>query len=135
MSGLVLTVLFSLSLFPRLSSRGLIMGVWNSHTSVGNILGTIIPSFWADCDGDNDAWGWAFLVPGFIIIFFGIVTYFFLVSDPEHVGLPSPVHHLVSAKTFCNERLTARDLICRGSGCSCVCNHACLGWEGGAGLR
>ena len=28
-------------------NRGLLMGVWNSHTSVGNILGTAIPSIWA----------------------------------------------------------------------------------------
>ena len=27
--------------------RGLLLGVWNSHTSVGNILGTAIPAIWA----------------------------------------------------------------------------------------
>lgn len=27
--------------------RGLVMGVWNAHTSVGNILGTAIPAIWA----------------------------------------------------------------------------------------
>ena len=27
--------------------RGLILGIWNSHTSVGNILGTAVPSIWA----------------------------------------------------------------------------------------
>ena len=71
------------------------MGIWNSHTSVGNILGTIIPSFWADCDGVLEAWGWSFFVPGFIIIFFGILVYFILVSDPAHVGVSPPVHHFV----------------------------------------
>ena len=25
-------------------SRGLIMGIWNAHTSIGNILGNIIPA-------------------------------------------------------------------------------------------
>ena len=77
-------------------SRGLIMGVWNSHTSVGNILGTIIPSFWADCDGEEDPWGWSFLVPAFIIFGLGIVMFFMLVVDPKHVGLPPPRHSLVS---------------------------------------
>ena len=28
--------------FPK-GKRGLVMGVWNAHTSVGNILGTVIP--------------------------------------------------------------------------------------------
>ena len=30
--------------------RGLFMGVWNAHTSVGNILGTVIPAFWVGPD-------------------------------------------------------------------------------------
>ena len=28
-------------------NRGLLMGIWNAHTSVGNILGTTVPSIWA----------------------------------------------------------------------------------------
>ena len=28
-------------------NRGLVMGIWNAHTSVGNILGTAVPSIWA----------------------------------------------------------------------------------------
>ena len=27
--------------------RGVIMGVWNWHSSVGNLLGNVIPAFWA----------------------------------------------------------------------------------------
>ncbi len=27
--------------------RGFLMGIWNSHTSVGNILGAVIPAIWA----------------------------------------------------------------------------------------
>ena len=27
--------------------RGLLLGVWNAHTSVGNILGTAVPAIWA----------------------------------------------------------------------------------------
>ena len=33
-------------------NRGLVLGVWNAHTSVGNILGTAVPAVWAD---SNDA--------------------------------------------------------------------------------
>ena len=32
-------------------NRGLLMGVWNSHASIGNILGTAVPSLWGrKCD-------------------------------------------------------------------------------------
>lgn len=34
-------------------NRGLFLGIWNAHTSVGNILGTAIPSIWAS---EGDAW-------------------------------------------------------------------------------
>ena len=36
-------------LFPShaLHSRGFVMGLWNTHTSVGNILGTVIPAYFA----------------------------------------------------------------------------------------
>uniref|UniRef100_A0A1X7UQD1 Major facilitator superfamily (MFS) profile domain-containing protein n=1 Tax=Amphimedon queenslandica TaxID=400682 RepID=A0A1X7UQD1_AMPQE len=71
-------------------NRGLLMGIWNSHTSVGNILGTAIPSLFAK---KCDPWGWAFLIPGFVMIFVGCVMFFFLVLDPHHVGLPPPQHH------------------------------------------
>ena len=27
--------------------RGLIMGVWNCHVSVGNLMGILIPGIWA----------------------------------------------------------------------------------------
>ena len=28
--------------------RGFIMGLWNSHTSVGNIVGTVVPAAFED---------------------------------------------------------------------------------------
>ncbi len=72
------------------------MGIWNSHTSVGNILGTIIPSFWADCDGDIDPWGWSFMVPAAIMLTAGLLIFLMLVVDPRDVGLPPPRHNTVS---------------------------------------
>uniref|UniRef100_A0A8C0AWI5 Glucose-6-phosphate exchanger SLC37A2 n=1 Tax=Buteo japonicus TaxID=224669 RepID=A0A8C0AWI5_9AVES len=53
--------------------RGLIMGIWNSHTSVGNILGSLIAGVWV-----SSAWGLSFIVPGIIIAAVGIICFFFL---------------------------------------------------------
>ena len=75
---------------PLLSSRGLIMGIWFMNVSVGNILGTVIPSFWAYVDEGNPEnmapWGWAFIVPGLIIATVGIVVFLFLVSGKRGVS-------------------------------------------------
>lgn len=53
--------------------RGLIMGIWNSHTSVGNILGSVIAAAFVEWN-----WGLSFIVPGAIIAFFGVVVLIFL---------------------------------------------------------
>ncbi|KAL3886701.1 hypothetical protein ACJMK2_026680 [Sinanodonta woodiana] len=73
--------------------RGLIMGVWNSHTSVGNILGSLIAGIWV-----GNAWGWSFVVPGLIIIGFGILVFFFLVPEPKDVGCLPPDHHQTNSE-------------------------------------
>ncbi|KFW70342.1 Sugar phosphate exchanger 2, partial [Pygoscelis adeliae] len=69
--------------------RGLIMGIWNSHTSVGNILGSLIAGVWV-----SSAWGLSFIVPSIIIITMGIICFFFLVEYPEDVGCSPPLHHV-----------------------------------------
>ncbi|XP_033098005.1 glucose-6-phosphate exchanger SLC37A2-like [Anneissia japonica] len=66
--------------FPK-GKRGIVMGIWNSHTSVGNILGSLIAGIWVDGD-----WGWSFIVPGLIIIGSSILVLCFLVVYPEDVG-------------------------------------------------
>ncbi|XP_062391478.1 glucose-6-phosphate exchanger SLC37A1 isoform X2 [Sardina pilchardus] len=58
--------------------RGLVMGVWNSHTSVGNILGSLIAGCWVSSN-----WGMSFIVPGLIIIAMGIVCFLFLIEHPN----------------------------------------------------
>uniref|UniRef100_A0A8C7ZXY4 Glucose-6-phosphate exchanger SLC37A2 n=1 Tax=Oryzias sinensis TaxID=183150 RepID=A0A8C7ZXY4_9TELE len=58
--------------------RGFIMGVWNSHTSVGNILGSLIAGAFV-----SSAWGMSFIVPGLIITSTGILCFFFLVESHE----------------------------------------------------
>ncbi|KAF1557855.1 Glucose-6-phosphate exchanger SLC37A2, partial [Eudyptes schlegeli] len=69
--------------------RGLIMGIWNSHTSVGNILGSLIAGVWV-----SSAWGLSFIVPSIIITTMGIICFFFLVEYPEDVGCSPPLHHV-----------------------------------------
>uniref|UniRef100_A0A8C9WNK3 Glucose-6-phosphate exchanger SLC37A2 n=1 Tax=Scleropages formosus TaxID=113540 RepID=A0A8C9WNK3_SCLFO len=56
--------------------RGFIMGIWNSHTSVGNILGSLIAGVYV-----SSAWGLSFIVPGIIIAATGVVCFFFLVES------------------------------------------------------
>lgn len=51
------------------------MGIWNSHTSVGNILGSLIAGVWV-----NQQWGLSFIVPGIITAIMGIVTFLFLIE-------------------------------------------------------
>ncbi|XP_054738728.1 glucose-6-phosphate exchanger SLC37A2 isoform X1 [Anastrepha obliqua] len=75
------------------SKRGLIFGIWNSHTSVGNILGTLIAAHFVESN-----WMLSFAVPGAIMSGLGFVMFLFIVDDPEIVGLAStrphlPVHH------------------------------------------
>ncbi|XP_058966040.2 glucose-6-phosphate exchanger SLC37A2 isoform X1 [Pocillopora verrucosa] len=65
--------------------RGFIMGIWNSHKSIGAILGSNIAGIWA-----SNQWGYSFLVPGCIIGGVAIVVFLFLVVDPIDVDCPSP---------------------------------------------
>lgn len=66
------------------AKRGLIMGVWNSHTSVGNIIGSVVASAVLEY-----GWGWSFVVPGVLVILVGILVFFFLVVNPCDVGFES----------------------------------------------
>lgn len=68
--------------------RGFIMGVWNSHTSVGNILGSLIAGAFV-----SSAWGLSFIVPGLIIASTGVLCFFFLVEKPEDVNCTTPHRH------------------------------------------
>ncbi|KAM9220766.1 glucose-6-phosphate exchanger SLC37A2 [Dugong dugon] len=68
--------------------RGLIMGIWNSHTSVGNIMGSLLAGIWV-----NEQWGLSFVVPGVITAAMGAFTFLFLVEYPEDVDCAPPQHH------------------------------------------
>lgn len=62
--------------------RGLIMGIWNAHTSVGNITGSLVASSLL-----KYGWGWSLVVPGVIITFFGLVVFLVLPVSPLSVGM------------------------------------------------
>lgn len=64
------------------SKRGLIMGAWNSHTSVGNIVGSVVASSVL-----GFGWGWSFALPGILILVVAVLVYLFLVVCPEDIGL------------------------------------------------
>ena len=68
------------------NKRGLIMGVWNAHTSVGNIFGSLVA---ARCLRESN-WGMSFVVPGVLMGLSGIMINLFLVVDPEDAGHESP---------------------------------------------
>ncbi|XP_019190709.1 PREDICTED: putative glycerol-3-phosphate transporter 4 [Ipomoea nil] len=63
------------------SKRGLIMGVWNAHTSVGNISGSLLAAAVLDY-----GWGWSFILPGAFIFVAGLIVFLFLPAYPEDVG-------------------------------------------------
>ncbi|KAK7346767.1 hypothetical protein VNO80_21290 [Phaseolus coccineus] len=68
--------------------RGLIMGVWNAHTSVGNITGSLLAASVLDY-----GWGWSFVVPGTLIVSGGVIVFLFLAPYPEDVGFYSSSVH------------------------------------------
>ena len=59
------------------------MGLWNSHTSLGNIFGSLIAGAFVSSN-----WGLSFTVPGMIIAGVGFILFLFMVPRPEDVGLP-----------------------------------------------
>lgn len=63
------------------SKRGMIFGIWNSHTSIGNILGTVIAGHYVEHD-----WAMSFIMPALLMGLAGFVMFLFLVDSPEIVG-------------------------------------------------
>ncbi|KAL3693843.1 hypothetical protein R1sor_007494 [Riccia sorocarpa] len=94
------------------SKRGLIMGIWNAHTSVGNILGSLVAA-----GALQYGWGWSFLLPGLLQIFGGILMFCFLVVEPSDVGLhiPQDTQEVVDVQGRADPvptRVEKRDLEC-----------------------
>lgn len=73
------------------SKRGLIFGIWNSHTSIGNILGTLIAAYYVEKD-----WSLSFIYPGIIMAVVGFLLFLFLVDSPDLLGTPERRHEYTS---------------------------------------
>ena len=51
------------------------MGIWNVHTSLGNILGALVAGALID-----ETWAFSFIVPGCIIAGMGVIVFLFLIE-------------------------------------------------------
>ncbi|XP_049883808.1 glucose-6-phosphate exchanger SLC37A2 [Pectinophora gossypiella] len=65
--------------------KGLIFGIWNSHTSLGNILGTLLAAAFVERD-----WSLSFIYPALAMGVAGGLVFLFLVPEPKGVGLVIP---------------------------------------------
>ncbi|XP_030754995.1 glucose-6-phosphate exchanger SLC37A2 isoform X2 [Sitophilus oryzae] len=77
------------------SKRGLIFGLWNSHTSIGNILGTLIAAKYVE-----DDWALSFIVPGLVIGVAGFILFLFLVVNPADVGFTTSESRIEAGKYY-----------------------------------
>lgn len=66
------------------NKKGLIFGVWNAHTSVGNIVGALLAGIFVEMD-----WAFSFYVPGILCCAVGMFIFFFVPASPEDVGMAS----------------------------------------------
>ncbi|KAJ6649051.1 Glucose-6-phosphate exchanger SLC37A2 [Pseudolycoriella hygida] len=69
------------------ANRGLLFGIWNSLTSIGNLMGSLIAAKYVETD-----WSMSFIVPGFIMGMVGFGLFLFLVDSPEIVGCQEASH-------------------------------------------
>ncbi|KAK8767831.1 major facilitator superfamily transporter 16 [Amblyomma americanum] len=84
--------------------RGLIFGVWNAHTSVGNILGAYISGKFVTYN-----WGLSFVVPAAICGLVGVLVVLFLTPYPEEVGCESPRRSSASLQTSMSSTVVRPD--------------------------
>ena len=69
------------------SGRGTIMGVWNAHSSIGNIVGKLVCSA-----AITISWGTSFTTIGAVAIGVGIMMFIFVIPSPADVyGRPKDV--------------------------------------------
>lgn len=69
--------------------RGFIFGIWNSATSVGNIVGNAVSALFLPADEPFKPWGYAFVATALLLVVVAIVIFFFVISHPNDIGLPS----------------------------------------------
>jgi OPA family glycerol-3-phosphate transporter-like MFS transporter 1/2 len=65
------------------ATRGCVLGVWNAHTSVGNIAGTLS----ATLAITSVSWGAAFFLDGIVMLLMGVVVLKLLLDPPVSTAL------------------------------------------------
>lgn len=78
--------------------RGLVLGVWNAHTSVGNSLGAVLAGSVL-----KYGWGWSFLLLGILMCLMAGLVWSLLVVSPSDVSLPDPEEDPVGRESASDE--------------------------------
>lgn len=87
------------------AKRGLVFGIWNSHTSIGNILGTFIAAKYVESN-----WAYSFIVPGILIAIVGFILFLFVVDSPEMIQCqPQITRFFPSRHSISSESVEASD--------------------------
>lgn len=66
------------------ATRGCVLGVWNAHTNVGNIAGTLS----ATLAMTSSSWGVAFFLDGLVMCLMGLIVLQLLLEPPMNVSFP-----------------------------------------------
>ncbi|KAL0858952.1 hypothetical protein ABMA27_011370 [Loxostege sticticalis] len=64
------------------TKKGLIFGIWNSHTSLGNILGALLAAEYVETD-----WALSFVYPALVMGVVALFVFLFLPPEPKNVGI------------------------------------------------
>lgn len=68
--------------FAKTNRSGLIMGMWNATSPVGDVSGALIASAILGAYG----WEWSVVFSGLLILFLGVSVFLFLYVSPESAG-------------------------------------------------
>lgn len=89
--------------FPK-KTRGFLAGLWATCNNSGNIIGIQLASFLMNSIF-GDKWQYLLVTIGLIVFAWAAVLYFWLVPEPELVGIQIAEHEVVTHRS---ERLHAR---------------------------
>jgi len=67
--------------------RGLVMGIWNAHTSFGNILGSVLAAGAIGVGMYHEDWPLGYALPGILMAVAAFFVFVTLIPHPECVGL------------------------------------------------
>jgi sugar phosphate permease len=70
--------------FPK-KNRGFLVGLWSSCGNLGNIIGSLLAA--ALINVYHQKWGYLLLTAAFFTSLASIATFFFLIPEPEKIGI------------------------------------------------